>query len=102
MKKLNCWEFKKCGRDLGGEYTLDLGICPATTDIIFDGIHDGISAGRACWVIAGTMCNGNTQGTFAGKYKDCGRCDFYNAVRDEEGDNFIPTVVLLKRLKDII
>jgi len=25
---LNCWEFKKCGREPGGEKASELGICP--------------------------------------------------------------------------
>ncbi len=98
MNNLNCWEFKKCGRELGGENAFVLGVCPASTDIRFDGIHNGISAGRACWVIAGTMCEGEVQGTFAKKYNNCATCDFYSAVKEEEKDNFIPTSFLLKRL----
>jgi hypothetical protein len=86
--KLNCWEFKKCGRELGGINSLIEGICPASVDIRLDGVHDGICAGRACWVVAGTSCEGRVMGTFAQKYNDCSRCDFYNAVIDEEGSGF--------------
>jgi len=28
--KLNCWEFKKCGRQPGGPKVAELGVCPAT------------------------------------------------------------------------
>jgi len=61
-------------------------------------VHDGISAGRACWVIAGTMCDGTVQGTFAQKYKSCAQCNFYVYVKAEEVANIIPTVTLLKML----
>lgn len=36
-KKLNCWEFKKCGRELGGAHVHDLGVCPATEEKRLDG-----------------------------------------------------------------
>lgn len=97
MKKINCWEFKKCGRQLGGEKAFELGVCPASTHAEFDGIHDGTHAGRVCWVIAGTMCHDRVQGTFAQKYKNCGVCDFYRLVREEEGGNFQTTIFLLER-----
>lgn len=96
--KLNCWEFKKCGRELGGENSFELGVCPAAIDVILDSVHNGKSAGRACWVIAGTMCNGTVQGSFAQKYKSCAQCNFYVYVKEEEVANIIPTVTLLMML----
>ncbi len=65
MMKLNCWEFKKCGREPGGAKVEELGVCPAATDCRLDGVHGGHSSGRACWVIAGTYCRGQVQGEFA-------------------------------------
>ncbi len=100
MKKLNCWEFKKCGRHLGGEKALDLGLCPAVVEISLDSVHDGEFGGRACWVLAGTMCKGVIQGTFAQKYKECEKCDFYKYVKEQEGDDFLPVVTLLKAIED--
>jgi eukaryotic-like serine/threonine-protein kinase len=96
--KLNCWEFKKCGRELGGENAFALGVCPAAIDVMLDSVHDGISAGRACWVIVGTMCSGTVQGSFAQKYKSCAQCDFYAYVKEGEGEDLIPTVSLLEML----
>ena len=97
--KQNCWEFKTCGREPGGENVADCGICPASTEEIIDGIHGGKNAGRACWAVAGTMCEGKTQGTFAKKIGICSLCDFYQMVRTEEGQNhFVPTFVLLEML----
>jgi len=60
-----------------------------------DGIHGGKNAGRACWVVAGTMCRGKVQGTFAKKFKDCRRCNFYIKVRLEEGLSFKKPPVLI-------
>jgi hypothetical protein len=99
-RKLNCWEYKKCGRQPGGEKVSELGICPATTEKRLDGIHGGRNAGRACWVVAGTYCDGQVQGTFAKKYKNCEKCDFYQMVRKEEFPDFKLSSVLLSMLKE--
>jgi hypothetical protein len=97
--KQNCWEFQKCGREPGGENVADRGICHASTEEKLDGIHGGKNAGRTCWAVAGTMCDGVPQGTFAKKIGICNNCDFYRKVRTEEGENhFVPTFVLLQML----
>lgn len=82
--KLNCWEHKKCGRQPGGSKAAELGICPVTTYAELDGAHGGKNAGRACWAIAGSLCGGKIQGTYAQKLSNCWRCDFMNAVKREE------------------
>ncbi len=56
-----CWEFMKCGRNINSEQR-----CPAYPYF-----------GRACWAVAGTLCEGKVQGTFAQKLNDCHKCDFY-------------------------
>lgn len=83
--KLNCWEFKKCGRQPEGTHVSDLGVCPAATLSKLDGVHGGTNGGRACWVIAGTLCGGLVQGTYAKKSANCRQCDFYMHVAAEEG-----------------
>lgn len=95
MKKLNCWEFKRCGRQPGGEYTRLLGVCPAATEERLDGVHGGKNAGRACWVIAGSMCEGEVQGTFAKKFGTCAKCNFYQKVKEEEKEKYqLPSKLL--------
>ncbi len=84
-EKQNCWEFKQCGRESGGANVEELGVCPAATDEQLRGVHDGKNAGRACWVVAGTFCEGEPQGTFVEKYASCTQCDFYDLVLKEEG-----------------
>jgi hypothetical protein len=96
----NCWEFKKCGRQEGGEHVHDLGVCPASTEKKLDGIHGGKNGGRTCWVVVGTLCEGNVQGSYATKYKNCTDCDFYNAVKKTEYPKFTLSAVLLQRLRD--
>ncbi len=54
-RKLNCWEFKKCGRQPQGPHVKDQGLCPASLEEGLDGVHDGVNAGRACWVITGSQ-----------------------------------------------
>lgn len=87
MLKPNCWELKQCGREIGGDKVGEFGVCPAASDRRFDGIHGGKYAGRACWSVGGTFCGGKVQGTFASKLSNCLHCDFYQAVREEEGCN---------------
>lgn len=99
MKKRNCWEVKKCGRTKGGEHETDLGICPVSKEERLDGVHGGENAGRACWVVAGTLCGGEVQGTFAAKYGQCEKCDFYRAVKKEEGPKYEVSILLLTKIK---
>ncbi|MFH1238746.1 MAG: hypothetical protein V1653_01375 [bacterium] len=94
-KKQNCWEYKKCGREPGGEKTSELGVCPAAIELAADGIHGGKNGGRCCWVIAGTLCKGEIQGSFAKKFvQNCQKCDFYILVKREEGKFQLSNVLL--------
>ena len=88
--KLNCWEFKKCGRQPGGKKVDELGVCPASKDVSSNGKNDGSNAGRFCWNIAGTFCGGQIQGNWAKKLGNCLKCDFFKLVKKEEQDKFIP------------
>lgn len=89
IKKLNCWEFKNCGREPDGKNAAELGVCPAATEEQYDGINRGLNAGRFCWAVAGTLCEGETQGTFASKLENCLKCDFFIKIQNEEERNFI-------------
>jgi len=100
MKKLNCWEFKKCGREEGGAKVSEFGVCPSVTEKRLDGVHGGKNAGRACWVVAGSMCGGKLQGTFAQKYENCQLCDFYQKVKEEEGAGYQLSITLLNKLRN--
>ncbi len=97
-EKVNCWEYKKCGRHKNGEYAELLGVCPCYTDKRLHGVHGGTNAGRSCWVVSGTLCKGEVQGTFAQKFKSCNICDFYKRVKQEEYPNFLLSPILLKKL----
>ncbi len=84
MVKKNCWEHKNCGRYPGGPRAQELGVCPVTVHDELHGAHGGRNAGRACWVIAGSLCGGKIQGTYAQKLSNCWRCDFFINVKKEE------------------
>jgi hypothetical protein len=88
MKK-DCWEYKCCGN---GEN------CPACTEKRLDSHNSGTNAGRACWVVAGTLCGGSVQGIFAQGTAGCKECDFYMHVLQEEGPGYINAINLLSHL----
>jgi hypothetical protein len=86
--KMNCWEYKKCERQPGGMLTSEKGICPAAMNECHNGKNEGERAGRYCWKVAGTLCGGKAEGTFAAMIRNCTACDFYNYVKKEEGSRF--------------
>lgn len=96
---INCWEFKKCGREPGGIKAEDLGVCLAATEKKLNGVHGGKNAGRACWAVCGTLCGGEVQGTFADKIGNCKVCDFYKLVWTENIDDFVHIGALIRMLK---
>jgi hypothetical protein len=71
---MNCWVFKKCGREKGGINEKSLGVCPVYPN------H-----GRHCARVAGTLCGGKVQGSFAMKAANCMRCDFYKSPYYDKG-----------------
>ncbi len=64
-QEIKCWEYMKCGRDKDATTK-----CPAYPNF-----------GRICWAVAGTFCEGKIQGTFAQKYADCRKCNFYQLAK---------------------
>jgi len=75
----------KCGRGPGGVKARSLGVCPAAVETNFNGFNEGINAGRLCWLVAGTFCDGTAQGSFAEKCVSCKQCNFYQTVHREKG-----------------
>lgn len=93
-RRLNCWEYKKCGREPRGARAVELGVCPAASDTSFHGLNQGKNAGRICWAVAGTFCGGKVQGTFAEKRRSCIDCDFFKLVQVEEETSNLHTKFL--------
>lgn len=105
MSRVNCWEFKQCGRQPGGAKAGELGGCPATECRGLHGIHGGVNAGRACWIVAGTLCGGPVTGTFARELGNCWKCDFFASVKKRESDatlGFSGTLLGMQRSVDKI
>ena len=99
MTKKNCWEVKNCGREEGGLKTKELGVCPAASLSKANGVNGGKNGGRACWVIAGTLCGGKVQGSFASKMSNCMACAFYSTVKQEEGANMASAKDILEKIE---
>lgn len=93
-QRLNCWDYKKCGREPSGANVEEMGGCPAALDESFDGINRGFNAGRICWAVAGTFCEGKKQGPFHVKRESCVQCDFFQLVSQQEGSSNSPTKLL--------
>ncbi len=109
--KTNCWEHVKCQRQPGGALVGQAGPCPAATDTTCDGVNGGNNAGRLCWAIPGTLCEGKVQGDYSQKSSQCRECSFFRRVKYEEGCHFqllTPGLgvsdkdVLHQRLNDIV
>lgn len=99
MRKLNCWEYSKCGRQPGGDNIIKSGICPAAIEKKANGFNGGKNAGRICWAIAYTMCDDKNIRTNAEKLSNCMECDFFKLVSEEEKLNFKSIRDILPKLK---
>lgn len=85
-RKMNCWEYMKCGREPRGKNSKELGVCPAATYTELDGLNGGTNGGRMCWAIVGTYSFGEITGSFTHKNSFyCYNCDFHRKVLAEEG-----------------
>jgi hypothetical protein len=96
--KQNCWQVKQCGREPAGAKVKELGVCPAATETRTNGVNSGRNGGRACWALAGTLCGGKLQGSFAQKLANCMACDFYKTVGQEEGASLVTSKSILARI----
>ena len=76
----NCWEYMRCGRELGGERSVELGVCRAAVDEFFNGINSGKNGGRICFAVAGTFSNRGTDGLFVKKLISCKDCPFFKTL----------------------
>jgi len=97
-KKLNCWEFHKCGRIPGGANEKTLKICNAYYMKLLDGINDGLNGGRTCWACSGTLCKGYIDGVLCKKI-DCTDCEFFELVKEEEDKNYKDTKYILDEIR---
>ena len=87
--KLNCWEFKNCGREIGGVLSDSRGVCPVASNMKLDGTNGGRAGGRVCWKIPVSASDGRALKTCADK--PCHICAFYLRVKYEENQQPDPT-----------
>ena len=101
MEKHNCWEVMKCGKETVDDdcFFTEEGTCPASTELYMDGVNEGNNAGRACWVVAGTLCGDTVQGDGVSKIKTCLECEFYIRVKEEEGNKLITGSELMEMVQ---
>lgn len=62
LSNVTCWEMKNCPQDRRGN-------CPAYPE-----------SGSECWMVTGTLCGGEEQGTYQEKMARCRACDVYKAA----------------------
>jgi len=83
-RKVNCWEFMNCGREIGGEKMDTLGVCPTLLEMSADGLNRGTAGGRICWAVSGTFSRKKVEGCNANKIESCKSCYFFKIVKEEE------------------
>jgi len=85
FKKLNSWEFMRCGREAGGRNVDHLGVCPAYP------YH-----GQECANVVGTFCD-LVQVLRTASHIDCQECPFYNSMHFNQSARRINQVKALKK-----
>lgn len=95
IRRRNCWEVMKCGREPGGPRVEGLGVCPAATETRLDGVNHGENGGRACWAVPNTHCIES----LTAKFSQCLECPFFVRVEREEGRDFVVMRGVLRRLR---
>jgi len=74
---------------------------PGAADERLHGVHGGVNAGRACWVVAGTFCEEKFRAHLLKNCETALSAIFFDLVRKEEGTNYQISLALLKKLKTI-
>jgi hypothetical protein len=85
MNKLNCWEYMKCGKGPGGDKVEKSGICPIATEVLANGLNNGLNGGRLCWIIAENYCMEEIKCSSLHRKSSCYSCEFRYKVTIEEG-----------------
>lgn len=83
---LNCWEFKKCGREPKGKNTEQYGVCSVAMEITCDGLNGGKNGGRSCWLWRETACAKIMKKSSVQCIRECRECNFYYSVKQARLD----------------
>ena len=84
-KKLNCWEFMKCGKGTEPAHADKPNVCPVAAEASADGLNRGLNGGRICWVIAEERCKDKIKCSGLHHDSSCFSCEFRHKVMAEEG-----------------
>ena len=86
-KKLNCWEFMKCGKGPDRDKADQSGVCPVASEASADGLNNGVNGGRLCWVLAELYGDGKGKWRCSNvsRKSPCFSCEFRYKVTNEEG-----------------
>lgn len=86
---VNCWEFTKCGRELGGVNSGLYGVCPTSVESKYHGINNGKNGGRFCWFVDDTNCKEKSRKSFIDRFEHCQQCAFFLLVQKQENRNLV-------------
>lgn len=85
MFRQNCWEFMKCGREIGGNNADTRGVCPIAAETVANGLNGGINGGRLCWVIVENNYKDRVKCSDIHRGEFCFQCEFRYKVKMQEG-----------------
>ena len=83
-RKINCWEFQKCGREPGGKNIDKYGVCFVPVSIEYNGINDAKNEGRFCWSLRESACENIMRKCRVNEIKECRRCTFYIFIQESD------------------
>jgi len=96
--KINCWDYKNCGRTIKDRNAKAPAICPAFSHTALNGINGGKNGGRSCWLIPGTLCGRRIQRSCVTKSLACSLCDFKRFVLREGNPDCMVSDAFLRML----
>ncbi|MCI5148900.1 MAG: hypothetical protein D3916_05850 [Candidatus Electrothrix sp. MAN1_4] len=75
--KIDCWEFKKCGREPGGKNIEKYGLCSLVVSLEDNKINNKRNGERLCWSLRESACEGIMRECCVNEIKECRQCTFY-------------------------
>ena len=82
--RMNCWEFKQCGREPGGRNVEKYGRCSVPVSVEHNGMNNGKNGGRSCWILREAACEKIMRACRVDEIKECRQCRFHIHVKKSE------------------
>jgi hypothetical protein len=95
---VKCCEFMTCGRELSGVKAKELRHCATSSKTMFEETEGSGDARLACWVAAGAVCDGRSQGPCIEEMSDCSSYRLYDYVCNQERQRLENSSNLLRKL----